>query len=185
MANRESGKDDTIEGAGQASPPPGRAPVGPPAEQDLGSRASDEIPQDSASIFAMAAEQEATPERPKAQFRELEDAGQWLEMLDRLEKQYERGDRALAAEEWGIALVALEEVAEIDPEFRDVQEKLAQAREENELATWYQEASTHAKASHWADACRSWAQVLRRRPDYRDSSALSGLLDAISRLLDG
>lgn len=184
MANRESGKDDTIEGAGQASPSPGSGPVELPAEQALGSQASNEMPEDSARVFAMAAEQEAALERPKAQFREAEDAGQWLGMLDRLERQYERGAKALAAEEWGTALVALEEVAQIDPEFRDVQEKLTQAREENELATWYQEAGAHGEAGHWADACRNWAQVLRRRPDYRESSALSGLLDAISQLLD-
>lgn len=184
MTDRESGQDDAIEGTSQAGLPPGRGPVEPPAEQDLNSQASNDMPQDTAGIFAMAAEQEATPDGTKAQFSEPDDAGEWLEMLDRLERQYEQGDKALAAEEWGIALVALEEVAGIDPEFRDVGGKLAQAREENELASWYQEASTHAKAGRWADACRNWARVLRRRPDYRDSSALSGLLDAISRLLD-
>lgn len=126
----------------------------------------------------------ASEESSEAWTLDLQDASQWLKMLDHIERRYQAGEKALADGKWRVALAALEEVAENDPRFRDVQRLLAQAREEDQLAHWHEEASAHQEAGRWDEACRVWAQVLHQRADYDSDSALSGLLDALSGLLD-
>jgi hypothetical protein len=128
--------------------------------------------------------EEASEESSTAWIEDLQDANQWLKMLDRLERRYQAGEKALADGKWGVALVALEEVAESDPAFRDVGALLAQAREADQLAHWHDEASAHQEAGRWGEACRVWAQVLRQRADYESDNALLGLLDALNGLLD-
>ncbi|MDY7076406.1 MAG: bifunctional serine/threonine-protein kinase/formylglycine-generating enzyme family protein, partial [Chloroflexota bacterium] len=99
-------------------------------------------------------------------------------------QRYEEGERALAAGQWQAAIAAFEEVAAGNPDFRDVQEKLAQARDELQRAQWYDEAIAHGEAERWADACRTWLDVLRGKLDYREHNAASRLLDATEGLLN-
>lgn len=115
---------------------------------------------------------------------DLQDANHWLKMLDHTERRYQAGEKALADGKWGVALIALEEVAERDPGFRDVQHLLAQAHEADQLAHWHDEASAHQEAGRWDEACRVWTQVLYHRAGYESDKALSGLLDALNGLLD-
>jgi len=99
-------------------------------------------------------------------------------------RRYEKGERALAAGQWAVALDAFEEVAAGNPDYREVQAKLAQAHDEQQRAQWHDEAIAHAEAARWAEACRAWVQVLRGRPDYRDGEAARRLLDAVEGLLE-
>jgi tetratricopeptide (TPR) repeat protein len=126
----------------------------------------------------------ASEESSEAWTLDLRDANQWLKMLDHIERRYQAGEKALADGKWHVALAALEEVAENDPHFRDVQLLLAQARGEDQLAHWHDEANAHQEAGRWDEACRVWAQVLHQRADYEGDDALSGLLDALNGLLD-
>jgi hypothetical protein len=129
-------------------------------------------------------QEETSEDSSTAWMADLQDANQWLKMLDHIERRYQAGENALADGKWGVALIALEEVTESDPGFRDVQNLLAQAREANQLAHWHDQASAHQEAGRWDEACRVWAQVLRQRADYENDKALSGLLDALNGLLD-
>ena len=139
---------------------------------------------------ANAEEQGDEDEVPEAQTQldawpmDALDASKWLKMLDRIEKRYEAGEKALTAGKWQIAIAAFEEVVEDDPGFRDVRQKLARAREEHELAESVDEANAHGEAGRWAEACRIWMDVLHRTSDYGDSSAISHLMAALSGLLD-
>jgi len=97
--------------------------------------------------------------------------------------RYEEGEQALAAGDWGAAVAAFEEVSAGNPDFRQVQERLAQARDEQQRAQWYDEAIAHGEAQRWAEACRLWVNVLRGRVDYRGGEAAGRLLEAVEGLL--
>jgi tetratricopeptide (TPR) repeat protein len=101
----------------------------------------------------------------------------------RLEERYTEGLNLLKEGKWKQAIAALEEVAAGNPDFREVQDKLAQARDELQRAQWYDEAIAHADAERWPEACRTWVKVLRGRFDYRDGDAASRLLNATDKLL--
>ncbi len=98
-------------------------------------------------------------------------------------QQYEKGEQALTDGQWHVAITAFEQVAKGNPDFRDVQEKLAQARDELQRAQWYDEAIAHGEAEHWAEACQAWLNVLRGRVDYRNLEAAKRLLDATEGLV--
>jgi tetratricopeptide (TPR) repeat protein len=138
---------------------------------------------DEFSDWAEIPTEEPAPEDSKALLMESQDAGVWLETLDLLEKEYDEAEQALAAGEIQTALSAFEEIAKADPDFRDIQHKLAQTREDFQLAQWYEEATAHTQAGDWDEACRIWIQVLRSRPDYGDGAAAAGLLEAVSGLV--
>jgi len=97
--------------------------------------------------------------------------------------RYEAGEQALAAGDWTAAVAAFEEVSADNPDFRQVQALLAQARDELQRAQWYDEAIAHGEAQRWAEACRLWVNVLRERVDYRGGEAAGQLLEAVERLL--
>jgi len=102
----------------------------------------------------------------------------------RLEERYTEGLQLLDAEKWKEAIAALEEVERTNPDFRDVQAKLVQARDELQRAQWYDEAIAHDEAQRWAEACRLWVRVLRGRMDYRDGDAAGRLLEAVEGVLE-
>jgi formylglycine-generating enzyme required for sulfatase activity len=97
--------------------------------------------------------------------------------------RYEEGEQALAAGDWAAAVAAFEEVSAGNPDFRQVQAFLAQARDELQRAQWYDEAIAHGEAQRWAEACRLWVNVLRGRLDYRGGDAAGRLLEAVEGLL--
>jgi formylglycine-generating enzyme required for sulfatase activity len=97
--------------------------------------------------------------------------------------RYEEGEQLLAAGKWPEAIAAFEQVAAGNPDFREVQKKLAQARDELQRAQWYDEAIAYAEAKRWAEACRTWLKVLRGCPQYHDGDAAARLLDAMDALL--
>jgi formylglycine-generating enzyme required for sulfatase activity/tRNA A-37 threonylcarbamoyl transferase component Bud32 len=99
------------------------------------------------------------------------------------QERYEAGEQALAAGQWQAALDAFEEVAAGNPDFREVQARLAQARDELGRAQAYDEAIAYAEAERWPEACRAWLRVLSGRPDYRAGEAATRLLAAVEGLL--
>jgi formylglycine-generating enzyme required for sulfatase activity len=104
-------------------------------------------------------------------------------MRRRLAERYQAGLDLIEEQKWRQALAAFEEVAEGNPDFRDVQEKLALAQDELQRAGWYDEAIAHAEAERWPEACRTWLRVLRGRLDYRGGDAAERLLGAAEGLL--
>lgn len=101
-----------------------------------------------------------------------------------LEEQYAEGLKLLEENEWKQAIVTFEEVIAGNPDFRDAQKKLVQARSERLYAEWYDEAIAHGEAGRWKEASRRWIDLLRERPGYRDGEAVSRLLTAADALLD-
>jgi len=97
--------------------------------------------------------------------------------------RYEEGEQALAAGDWTAAVAAFEEVSAGNPDFRQVQALLAQARDELQRARWYDEAIAHGEAKRWAEACHLWLNVLRGRVDYRGGEAAGRLLEAVEGAL--
>jgi len=61
----------------------------------------------------------------------------------RLTEQYQTGLALLAEAKWKQALDAFKAVSKDNPDFRDVQENLAQAQDELQRAQWYDEAIAH------------------------------------------
>ena len=98
-------------------------------------------------------------------------------------KRYEEGEAALNAGQWQTAIVAFEEVAQGNPDFREVQQKLATARDELQRAQWYDEAIAHAEVQHWAEASRVWLKVLQGRLGYHNYDAAARLLISAEGLL--
>lgn len=101
----------------------------------------------------------------------------------RLAQRYEEGEQALTAEDWKTAVTAFNAVFEDNPDFREVQQKLAQAQDEMQRAEWYDQAIAQAEAEQWAEACHAWLKVLPGRLDYRGGEAASRLLVAVEGLL--
>jgi len=98
-------------------------------------------------------------------------------------RRYEEGEQALAAGGWPAAVAAFEEVSAGNPDFRQVQARLARARDELQRARWYDEAIAHGEAKRWAEACHLWLNVLRGRVDYRGGEAAGRLLEAVEGAL--
>lgn len=99
------------------------------------------------------------------------------------EKQYEDGVRLMAEGEWLMAAEAFAEVANSDPAFRDIQVKLAQAREELRLAGLYEKASQASQAGDLVEAGRAWIDILRDRYDYREGEAVTHMLQVVAPIV--
>jgi hypothetical protein len=98
--------------------------------------------------------------------------------------RYEAGEAALTAGEWVIAIESFEEVAQGNPDFRDVQQKLAQARDELQCAHWYDEAIAHGEAQRWPEACGVLISLLSKQRDYAEGKAAERLIRASYSLLE-
>ncbi len=87
--------------------------------------------------------------------------------IDRL---YAEGLDACRAEHWDEAVEAFQTVAARDPAYRDVAEKLRQARQEQRLAATYTTAVAAAEHGQWDEAIRSLTFLIAAAPDYRDAA---------------
>ncbi|MCL4265242.1 MAG: SUMF1/EgtB/PvdO family nonheme iron enzyme [Anaerolineae bacterium] len=99
------------------------------------------------------------------------------------EKQYEDGVHLMAEGEWLLAAEAFAEVANSDPAFRDVQVKLAQAREELRLAGLYEKAMQAGQSGDLVEAGRAWIDIVRDRYDYREGEAVTQMLQVIAPIV--
>ena len=101
----------------------------------------------------------------------------------RLAGLYDQGDAALAAGEWAEAVKTFAAVFQGNPDFREVQAKLAQAQAERQRAAWFTEALSHTEAEQWPEACRTWLKLLQEELTYREGQAAAQLLPALAGLL--
>ncbi len=108
------------------------------------------------------------------------------EELERRQRaqRYEEGEAALNAGQWPPAIDAFEEVARGNPDFREVQQKLAQARDELQRSLWYGEAIAHGEAQQWPEAASMWLKVLQGHMDYHGGDAALRMTEAVRRMLD-
>jgi tetratricopeptide (TPR) repeat protein len=93
----------------------------------------------------------------------------------RLAKRYDRADERMEAGDWPEAERLLREIQEEDPEYRDVEARLAQATSEREteerLNALYVEAEEAYGQADWEQAGALYGQVLTLKPGYRDAEA--------------
>jgi formylglycine-generating enzyme required for sulfatase activity len=101
-----------------------------------------------------------------------------------LAKLYKQGEQAVQEKNWEGAVSAFENVASIDPSYHEVQEKLALATSERQLARLFDQATFQVRAGELAQACRSWLALLKEQRDYRSGLAMLHFIDTVQGLLD-
>ncbi len=79
---------------------------------------------------------------------------------------YRRGSEALAAHDWDMAVAQLTRVEEIEPGYRDVTARLAEARRQRDLLANFSLAVAHLQAERWAEAVRLLREIISQAPDY-------------------
>ncbi len=97
---------------------------------------------------------------------------------------YSRANQALAARDWDTAIALLAQVQELEPGYRDVARKLADAREQQALAERFSKAMTHMGAKRWAEAISALRDIVAQAPDYADpvyGSAVGMLTQALQQ----
>lgn len=82
--------------------------------------------------------------------------------------QYRRANDALAARDWQAAAALLANVQEIEPGYREVARKLAEARQQQALAAQFSEALAHMQATRWAEAVQVLREIVAHTPNYAD-----------------
>lgn len=82
--------------------------------------------------------------------------------------QYRRANDALAARDWQAAAALLANVQEIEPGYREVARKLAEARQQQALAAQFNEALAHMQATRWAEAVQVLRELVAHTPNYAD-----------------
>lgn len=87
---------------------------------------------------------------------------------DGLDRMYSEGLAAYHVEHWDEAVEAFQAVAARDAAYRDVGEKLRQARLKQRVAATYTAAVAAAELGHWEEAIDSFASLFAAAPDYRD-----------------
>lgn len=79
---------------------------------------------------------------------------------------YRRGSEALAAHDWDTAIARLTQVAGLEPGYRDVAARLAEARRQRDLLANFNLAVAHMRAERWAEAVRLLREIIALAPDY-------------------
>lgn len=99
------------------------------------------------------------------------------------EQHYQEGLHLLSEGNWLGAVTAFEEVMQSDPDYEEVQAKLAQAQGEAQLAQLYDKAWHHQQNGHLVDAAHLWRDILDQRFDYRQGEASAHLMTALGPVL--
>ena len=90
-------------------------------------------------------------------------------LRDKLDRLYTEGLAAYHIEHWDEAVEAFEAVAARDRDYRDIGEKLRQARLTQRLAATYTAAVAAADNGQWDEAISSFTSLLTAAPGYRDA----------------
>ena len=126
-----------------------------------------------AALEAVVAEDETFAEG-EAEER-LQEARQHLsrEQAEAVARLYDAATAYLRRGEWALAVEALEQVLERDPDYPDAQRLLAEAREKcddaQQAADLYAIGVQHAQRGNWSEAAAAFAEVLELVPNYRDA----------------
>jgi hypothetical protein len=108
------------------------------------------------------------PEAPGGSGTPAERPGAKSGTGDGLDRLYTDGLAAYHVEHWDEAVEAFQAVAARDPAYRDVAEKLRQARHQRRLAETYAAAVDAAKHGHWDEAVEGLTSLAAAEPGYRD-----------------
>ncbi len=99
------------------------------------------------------------------------------------EQQYQEGLHLLSEGNWLRAVTAFEEVAQSVADYRDVQEKLAEARAEARLDQLYDQALQYQEKRRYAESARIWRDIVADRFDYRQGKASAHLMNVLDHVL--
>ena len=85
---------------------------------------------------------------------------------------YQRATQAMADEDWQEAVDLLSQILKMDPRYRDVTDRLAEAGRQARLAALYSAARQAFSEGHWGEALGQLDEILQMAPDYRDADDL-------------
>src|SRR5438067_8512156 len=85
---------------------------------------------------------------------------------------YREAQTALAGEEWAAAIEQLQALLRLEPTHAEAQARLAEARQQQELATWYATGQQHYDAGQWQEALEAFRRVQARGGNYKEVETL-------------
>ncbi len=94
------------------------------------------------------------------------------EREERLATLYEEAEQHYRKGEWAQAVELYEQVLALEPGYRDVEAKLAEAQRQQHLADQYAQALEHLQAERWQEAIAGFRTVLEVDPTYKDAAGL-------------
>ncbi len=89
-----------------------------------------------------------------------------------LSSLYERAVEAEQAEEWPQAVNLFNRILKVDPQYRDVSERLAYAGLQARLAALYAAAQKAMQEERWQEAVDELSEIIGANAEYRDAAAL-------------
>src|SRR5678815_606045 len=92
----------------------------------------------------------------------------------RIAALYREAQTALAGEEWTVAIEQLQALLRLEPTHAEAQARLAEARQQQELATWYATGQQHYDAGQWQAALEDFRRVQARGGNYKEVETLIG-----------
>jgi tetratricopeptide (TPR) repeat protein len=90
------------------------------------------------------------------------------EREDLLSRQYDEAEAHYRKGEWPQALQLYEQVLALDPNYRDTETKLSQARHQQQLADLYAQALEQLEAQHWPQVIKTLEEIIKSDPGYSD-----------------
>lgn len=95
------------------------------------------------------------------------------EQAENVVRLFDAGTEYVRKGEWALAVEALEQVADHDPEYPELQDLLVQAREkrddEQQALDLYTIGVQHGQRGNWTEAAAAFEEVLKLSPGYRDA----------------
>jgi tetratricopeptide (TPR) repeat protein/predicted Ser/Thr protein kinase len=85
---------------------------------------------------------------------------------------YQRATEAVEDRDWQEAVDLYSQILKLDPRYRDVTERLAEAGRQARLAALYSTATKALRAQHWAEALGHLDEIAEMAPDYEDVQEL-------------
>jgi tetratricopeptide (TPR) repeat protein len=89
-----------------------------------------------------------------------------------LQALYEQALRYWEQEQWSRTVRFLEEIERQQPGYRDVPQKLVEARRESQVAELYREGKQHRDQRDWNKAAEAFGKAVAIGPDYKDVYSL-------------
>ncbi len=89
-------------------------------------------------------------------------------LQQRLDNLYAQAETAEQAESWDKAARHWEAVVELQPNYRDAQDRLRTARNRQKLHNLYAQAEGAESTENWTEAVKHWEAIIEIQADYRD-----------------
>ncbi len=110
---------------------------------------------------------EAEVEKIRATELELQELN--TEIQEHLSQRYTAAERAVIREKWTRAISLFQQILEIDRDYEEIPEKLAEAQKQQRLAELYDRGLENLLGEMWQDAIAQFRQILRVDQDYKDA----------------